>query len=36
MTDFNLPSMLVPLVGLIFPALSIVSLFVYVQEHNIV
>nr|YP_009433809.1 PSI reaction center subunit VIII [Hypolytrum nemorum]ANP26023.1 PSI reaction center subunit VIII [Hypolytrum nemorum] len=36
MTDFNLPSIFVPLVGLIFPAFSIVSLFFYVQKNNIV
>lgn len=36
MTDLNLPSVFVPLVGLVFPAFSITFLFVYVQKNNIV
>nr|YP_010027993.1 photosystem I subunit VIII [Arnebia guttata]YP_010028079.1 photosystem I subunit VIII [Arnebia tibetana]YP_010028165.1 photosystem I subunit VIII [Arnebia euchroma]YP_010491585.1 photosystem I subunit VIII [Arnebia fimbriata]YP_010491671.1 photosystem I subunit VIII [Arnebia szechenyi]YP_010491757.1 photosystem I subunit VIII [Arnebia decumbens]YP_010510713.1 photosystem I subunit I [Echium plantagineum]QOS48348.1 photosystem I subunit VIII [Arnebia guttata]QOS48434.1 photosystem I subun len=36
MTDFNLPSILVPLVGLVFPAISMASLFLYVQKNEIV
>nr|YP_010233655.1 photosystem I subunit VIII [Juncus effusus]YP_010291131.1 photosystem I subunit VIII [Juncus compressus]YP_010291348.1 photosystem I subunit VIII [Juncus tenuis]AFA27269.1 photosystem I subunit VIII [Juncus effusus]QSZ78323.1 photosystem I subunit VIII [Juncus effusus]ULQ66721.1 photosystem I subunit VIII [Juncus compressus]ULQ67011.1 photosystem I subunit VIII [Juncus tenuis] len=36
MTDLNLPSIFVPLVGLVFPAISIASLFLYVQKKNIV
>nr|YP_010292724.1 photosystem I subunit VIII [Cyperus simaoensis]ULQ64916.1 photosystem I subunit VIII [Cyperus simaoensis] len=35
MTDLNLPSLFVPLIGLIFPALSIIFLFIYVQKNNI-
>nr|YP_010291468.1 photosystem I subunit VIII [Cyperus flavidus]YP_010292814.1 photosystem I subunit VIII [Cyperus sp. YangQE3368]ULQ65007.1 photosystem I subunit VIII [Cyperus sp. YangQE3368]ULQ67474.1 photosystem I subunit VIII [Cyperus flavidus] len=35
MTDLNLPSVFVPLIGLIFPALSIFFLFIYVQKNNI-
>lgn len=35
MTDLNLPSIFVPLVGLLFPAISITSLFLYVQKKNI-
>nr|YP_009915523.1 photosystem I subunit VIII [Cyperus rotundus]YP_009946222.1 photosystem I subunit VIII [Cyperus aromaticus]YP_010045755.1 photosystem I subunit VIII [Cyperus exaltatus]YP_010045845.1 photosystem I subunit VIII [Cyperus iria]YP_010200603.1 photosystem I subunit VIII [Cyperus esculentus]YP_010290696.1 photosystem I subunit VIII [Cyperus glomeratus]YP_010292619.1 photosystem I subunit VIII [Cyperus michelianus]YP_010944430.1 photosystem I subunit VIII [Cyperus malaccensis]YP_010985785.1 pho len=35
MTDLNLPSVFVPLIGLIFPALSIIFLFIYVQKNNI-
>nr|AMY96114.1 photosystem I subunit VIII [Geranium phaeum] len=31
----NLPSILVPLVGLVFPAFSIASLFLHVQKNNI-
>nr|UWM18263.1 photosystem I subunit VIII [Arnebia fimbriata] len=36
MTDLNLPSILVPLVGLVFPAISMASLFLYVQKNEIV
>ena len=36
MTDLYLPSIFVPLVGLVFPAVSIAFLFVYVQKNNIV
>nr|YP_009243149.1 photosystem I subunit VIII [Monsonia marlothii]ACH47581.1 photosystem I subunit VIII [Monsonia vanderietiae]AMQ99534.1 photosystem I subunit VIII [Monsonia marlothii] len=31
----NLPSVLVPLVGLVFPAFAIASLFLHVQKKNI-
>ncbi|CAN6455328.1 unnamed protein product [Victoria cruziana] len=36
MTDLNLPSIFVPLVGLLFPAITMVSLFFHVQENKIV
>nr|YP_011014704.1 photosystem I subunit VIII [Microula sikkimensis]WQB38117.1 photosystem I subunit VIII [Microula sikkimensis] len=36
MTDFNLPSIFVPLVGLVFPVISMTSLFLYVQKNEIV
>nr|YP_009763562.1 photosystem I subunit VIII [Delphinium maackianum]YP_009948136.1 photosystem I subunit VIII [Delphinium brunonianum]YP_010129621.1 photosystem I subunit VIII [Delphinium yunnanense]QFV18490.1 photosystem I subunit VIII [Delphinium ceratophorum]QPZ49771.1 photosystem I subunit VIII [Delphinium candelabrum var. monanthum]UCS09121.1 photosystem I subunit I [Delphinium montanum]QIS63825.1 photosystem I subunit VIII [Delphinium maackianum]QOH97355.1 photosystem I subunit VIII [Delphinium bruno len=36
MTTFNLPSFLVPLVGLFLPAIAIVSLFFFVQKNKIV
>nr|USM10323.1 photosystem I subunit I [Glandora prostrata subsp. lusitanica] len=36
MTDFNLPSIFVPLVGLVFPAISMASLFLYVQKNEII
>ena len=36
MTDFNLPSIFVPLVGLVFPAIAMVSLFLHVQKNKIV
>ena len=36
MTDLYLPSIFVPLLGLVFPAVSIAFLFVYVQKNNIV
>nr|AHY80550.1 photosystem I subunit VIII [Beta vulgaris subsp. vulgaris]ALG63298.1 photosystem I subunit VIII [Beta vulgaris subsp. vulgaris] len=32
----NFPSILVPLVGLVFPAIAIASLFLYVQKNKIV
>nr|QWE49871.1 photosystem I subunit VIII [Grielum grandiflorum] len=35
MTTFNLPSILVPLVGLVFPAMAMASLFLYVQKTKI-
>nr|QWY86284.1 photosystem I subunit VIII [Guibourtia demeusei] len=36
MTTFsNLPSVFVPLVGLVFPALAMASLFIYVQKNKI-
>jgi photosystem I subunit VIII len=36
MTDFNLPSIFVPLVGLVFPVIAMTSLFLYVQKNKIV
>nr|YP_010291215.1 photosystem I subunit VIII [Juncus gracilicaulis]ULQ66805.1 photosystem I subunit VIII [Juncus gracilicaulis] len=36
MTNLNLPSIFVPFVGLVFPAIAIASLFLYVQKNNIV
>ncbi|CAN6455210.1 unnamed protein product [Victoria cruziana] len=36
MTDLNLPSILVPLVGLLFPAIAMVSLFFHVKKNKIV
>nr|YP_009829042.1 PSI reaction center subunit VIII [Pistia stratiotes]QJC59534.1 PSI reaction center subunit VIII [Pistia stratiotes] len=36
MTDFNLPSIFVPLVGLVFPAMAMASLFLYIQKNKIV
>nr|YP_009516886.1 photosystem I subunit VIII [Cabomba aquatica]YP_009516975.1 photosystem I subunit VIII [Cabomba furcata]AYE68011.1 photosystem I subunit VIII [Cabomba aquatica]AYE68100.1 photosystem I subunit VIII [Cabomba furcata] len=37
MTDLNnFPSILVPLVGLFFPAIAMASLFIYVQKNKIV
>nr|QCI06471.1 photosystem I reaction center subunit VIII [Dictyurus purpurascens] len=35
MTASYLPSILVPLVGIIFPALSMALLFLYIEEENI-
>jgi photosystem I subunit 8 len=32
MTDLNLPSIFMPLVGLVFPAIAVASLFLYVAE----
>jgi photosystem I subunit 8 len=31
-----LPSILVPLVGLVFPALTMASLFVYIEKEEVV
>nr|YP_009138533.1 photosystem I subunit VIII [Lathyrus japonicus]AIK20752.1 photosystem I subunit VIII [Lathyrus japonicus]AIK20827.1 photosystem I subunit VIII [Lathyrus japonicus] len=31
----HLPSLFVPLVGLVFPAIAMASLFVYVQKNKI-
>nr|YP_010959201.1 photosystem I subunit VIII [Hypericum perforatum]WNE39649.1 photosystem I subunit VIII [Hypericum perforatum] len=31
----NLPSIFVPLLGLVFPAIAIVSLFLYIQRNKI-
>nr|WHU24690.1 photosystem I protein VIII [Chrysanthemoides monilifera subsp. rotundata]WHU24775.1 photosystem I protein VIII [Chrysanthemoides monilifera subsp. rotundata]WHU24860.1 photosystem I protein VIII [Chrysanthemoides monilifera subsp. rotundata]WHU24944.1 photosystem I protein I [Chrysanthemoides monilifera subsp. rotundata]WHU25029.1 photosystem I protein VIII [Chrysanthemoides monilifera subsp. rotundata] len=36
MPILNFPSVLVPLVGLVFPAIAIASLFLYVQKNKIV
>nr|YP_009305476.1 photosystem I subunit VIII [Brasenia schreberi]WFF45500.1 photosystem I subunit VIII [Euryale ferox]ANA10713.1 photosystem I subunit VIII [Brasenia schreberi]AUD56415.1 PsaI [Brasenia schreberi]QHR79286.1 photosystem I subunit VIII [Brasenia schreberi]QST20134.1 photosystem I subunit VIII [Brasenia schreberi] len=36
MTDFNFPSIFVPLIGLLFPAIAMASLFLYVQKNKIV
>jgi photosystem I subunit VIII len=36
MTDFNLPSIFVPLVGLVFSVIAMTSLFLYVQKNKIV
>nr|YP_010294508.1 photosystem I subunit VIII [Xyris indica]YP_010294588.1 photosystem I subunit VIII [Xyris pauciflora]ULQ68329.1 photosystem I subunit VIII [Xyris indica]ULQ68409.1 photosystem I subunit VIII [Xyris indica]ULQ68646.1 photosystem I subunit VIII [Xyris indica]ULQ68726.1 photosystem I subunit VIII [Xyris pauciflora] len=36
MIDLNLPSIFVPLVGLVFPAVAMASLFFYVQKNKIV
>nr|AOV84740.1 photosystem I reaction center subunit VIII [Actinostachys pennula] len=35
MTASYLPSISVPLIGLAFPAIAIVSLFVYIEEDEI-
>jgi photosystem I subunit 8 len=35
MTAAFLPSILVPLVGLVFPAIAMVSLFLFVEEQQI-
>ncbi|TMW80197.1 hypothetical protein EJD97_008516 [Solanum chilense] len=36
MTNLNLPSIFVPLVGLVFPAIAMASLFLHVQKNKIV
>nr|YP_010524510.1 PSI I-protein [Isodon ternifolius]QVL25990.1 photosystem I subunit VIII [Isodon ternifolius]UXP82630.1 PSI I-protein [Isodon ternifolius]UXP83246.1 PSI I-protein [Isodon ternifolius] len=36
MTTFNFPSIFVPLVGLVFPAIAMGSLFLYVQKNKII
>nr|YP_010258968.1 photosystem I subunit VIII [Chiloglottis cornuta]UIX23837.1 photosystem I subunit VIII [Chiloglottis cornuta] len=36
MLNLNFPSIFVPLVGLVFPAIAIASLFLYVQRNKIV
>nr|YP_009266891.1 photosystem I subunit VIII [Primula sinensis]ANN13773.1 photosystem I subunit VIII [Primula sinensis] len=36
MITFNFPSLFVPLVGLVFPAMAMASLFLYVQKNKIV
>nr|YP_009406401.1 photosystem I subunit VIII [Lobelia urens]ASA38833.1 photosystem I subunit VIII [Lobelia urens] len=36
MTILNFPSVLIPLVGLVFPAITMASLFLYVQKNKIV
>ncbi|PIA43460.1 hypothetical protein AQUCO_01900095v1 [Aquilegia coerulea] len=35
MTTFNLPAFFVPLVGLVFPAIAMASLFLHVQKNKI-
>nr|YP_010933358.1 subunit VIII of photosystem I [Streptosarcina arenaria]YP_010933457.1 subunit VIII of photosystem I [Streptosarcina costaricana]WKT08891.1 subunit VIII of photosystem I [Streptosarcina arenaria]WKT08994.1 subunit VIII of photosystem I [Streptosarcina costaricana] len=35
MTASILPSILVPLVGLVFPAIAMASLFVYIEKDEI-
>nr|YP_009399047.1 photosystem I reaction center subunit VIII [Taenioma perpusillum]ARW68444.1 photosystem I reaction center subunit VIII [Taenioma perpusillum] len=35
MTASYLPSILVPLTGIIFPALSMALLFIYIEQDNI-
>ena len=36
MTAAYLPSILVPLVGLVFPAIAMASLFIYIEKEEIV
>ncbi|PHT75990.1 Photosystem I reaction center subunit VIII [Capsicum annuum] len=36
MTNLNLPSIFVSLVGLVFPAIAMASLFIHVQRNKIV
>nr|YP_010528730.1 photosystem I subunit VIII [Thecopus maingayi]UXW65852.1 photosystem I subunit VIII [Thecopus maingayi] len=36
MIDLNFPSIFVPLVGLVFPAIAMASLSIYVQRNKIV
>ncbi|CAN6453953.1 unnamed protein product [Victoria cruziana] len=36
MTDLNLPSIFVPLVGRLFPTIAMASLFFHVQKNKIV
>jgi photosystem I subunit 8 len=36
MSASYLPSILVPLVGLVFPAVAMASLFVYIEQDEIV
>nr|AKZ30954.1 photosystem I subunit VIII [Goodenia filiformis] len=36
MTTLNFASVLVPLVGLVFPAIAMASLFLHVQKNKIV
>nr|UPU96567.1 photosystem I subunit VIII [Arceuthobium cyanocarpum] len=36
MTIFHLPSIFVPLVGVVFPSIAMASLFLHVQKKNIV
>nr|YP_009825095.1 PsaI [Doniophyton anomalum]YP_009945604.1 PsaI [Schlechtendalia luzulifolia]QBZ37875.1 PsaI [Doniophyton anomalum]QLD96696.1 PsaI [Doniophyton anomalum]QOE56154.1 PsaI [Schlechtendalia luzulifolia] len=36
MTTLNFPSLFVPLVGLVFPAIAMASLFLHVQKRRIV
>nr|YP_008999945.1 photosystem I subunit VIII [Agrostemma githago]AGZ17935.1 photosystem I subunit VIII [Agrostemma githago] len=36
MTTINFPAILVPFVGLVFPAIAMASLFLHVQKNKIV
>nr|YP_009688968.1 photosystem I reaction center subunit VIII [Paris japonica]QEL51599.1 photosystem I reaction center subunit VIII [Paris japonica] len=36
MTDLNLPSIFLPFVGLVFPAIAMASLSLHVQKNKIV
>nr|ALI91772.1 PsaI [Hydrolea corymbosa] len=36
MSMINFPSIFVPFVGLVFPAIAMISLFFYVQKNKIV
>nr|YP_010260524.1 photosystem I subunit VIII [Corybas diemenicus]UIX55496.1 photosystem I subunit VIII [Corybas diemenicus] len=36
MINLNFPSIFVPLVGLVFPAIAMASLFLYVQRNKII
>jgi len=36
MTAFYLPSIFVPLIGLIFPAITMASLFIYIEQDEII
>ena len=36
MTTMNFPSIFVPLVGLVFPAIAMASLFLHVQKSEII
>nr|QGQ56243.1 PSI reaction centre subunit VIII [Cansjera rheedei] len=36
MTIQNLPSIFVPLVGLVFPAITMASLFIHLQKNKII
>nr|YP_010934371.1 photosystem I subunit VIII [Atriplex canescens]WKV25155.1 photosystem I subunit VIII [Atriplex canescens] len=36
MTTMNFPAIFVPLVGLVFPVIAMASLFLYVQNNEIV
>nr|YP_009245862.1 photosystem I subunit VIII [Bouteloua gracilis]AMB35759.1 photosystem I subunit VIII [Bouteloua gracilis] len=36
MTDLNLPSFFVPLIGLVVPAIAMTFLFLYVEKNKIV
>nr|WGO60313.1 photosystem I subunit VIII [Aneura pinguis]WGO60399.1 photosystem I subunit VIII [Aneura pinguis] len=35
MTASYLPSILVPLIGLVFPAIAMASLFIYIEREDI-
>nr|YP_010388237.1 photosystem I subunit VIII [Orostachys minuta]UPO69269.1 photosystem I subunit VIII [Orostachys minuta] len=35
MTTLNLPSIFVPLVGLVFPAMAMASLFLHIQKNKL-